>query len=226
MADKSDYDDPIRIGDPAPDFVVAAVNRDGDIALADYTGRRSLLLGLFRGLHCPFCRRQVVQMGGYSERLGELGVAALAIINTELDRARVYYGRQRPGMALAVDPDWETQRRYGLARPRMTLGKTDWPNKINPIAALRLRINPTGELAKAVSPYKANEMINRIEGFELTAVDRKIQAAHGRTGAGFTLIDKDGTVRWRWLEGQTGMADVSKFPTREDIITAVSGAQR
>ena len=116
MADKPAYDDPIRIGDRAPDFRVAAVNRDGDIGLADYTGRRSLLLGLFRGLHCPFCRRQVVQMGGYSERLGELGVDALAIINTELARARVYYGRQRPGMALAVDPDWDTHRRYGLSR--------------------------------------------------------------------------------------------------------------
>ena len=122
MVDRTDNDDPIRIGDPAPDFSVAAVHGDGDIRLADYTGRRSLLLGLFRGLHCPFCRSQVVMMGGYSERLGELGVDSLAIVNTDLDRARLYYGRQRPGMALAVDPDWDTHRRYGLSHPKMTLG--------------------------------------------------------------------------------------------------------
>ena len=225
MADKPAYDDPIRIGDPAPDFVVAAVNRDGDIGLADYTGRRSLLLGLFRGLHCPFCRRQVVQMGGYSERLGELGVDALAIINTELARARVYYGRQRPGMALAVDPDWDTHRRYGLSRPKLTLGKTDWPRKLNPIAALTMRVNPTGDLPKGVAPIRVNDVVNRIEGFELTAVDRKIKAAHGLTTAGFTLIDKDGIVRWRWREGDSGFADIPKFPTRDDIIAAVSAAQ-
>lgn len=225
MVDRTDNDDPIRIGNPAPDFSVAAVHGDGDIRLADYTGRRSLLLGLFRGLHCPFCRSQVVMMGGYSERLGELGVDSLAIVNTELDRARLYYGRQRPGMALAVDPDWDTHRRYGLSHPKMTLGKTDWPKKINPIAALTLRVNPTGDLPKGVAPIRLNDVVNRIEGFELTAVDRKIKAAHGLTNAGFTLIDKDGIVRWRWLEGAGGFADIAKFPPRDDIIAAVAAAQ-
>lgn len=225
MAHKSNTDDPIRIGDRAPDFVVPAVHGEGDIALADYVGRRSLLLGLFRGLHCPFCRRQVVQMGGYSESLGELGVEALAIVNTELARARLYYGRQKIGMALAVDPDWETHRRYGLSRPKLTLGKTDWPKKVNPIAALTMRVNPTGDLPKGVAPIRLNDVVNRIEGFELTAVDRKIKAAHGLTTAGFTLIDKDGIVRWRWLEGAGGFADIAKFPTRDDILAAVAAAQ-
>ena len=45
-------------------MAAAAVNRDGDIGLADRAGRRSIPLGLFRGPHCPFCRRQGVQMGG------------------------------------------------------------------------------------------------------------------------------------------------------------------
>ena len=225
MANKSDTDDPIRIGDPAPDFSVPAVKRDGDIRLADYVGRRAVLLGLFRGLHCPFCRRQVVQMGGYSDSLGELGVEALAIINTELDRARLYYRRQKIGMALAVDPDWDTHRRYGLSRPKLTLGKTDWPKKVNPIAALTMRVNPTGDLPKGVAPIRLNDVVNRIEGFELTAVDRKIKAAHGLTSAGFTLIDKDGIVRWRWLEGESGFADIAKFPTRDDILAAVAAAQ-
>lgn len=225
MAHKSNTDDPIRIGDRAPDFSVPAVHGEGDIALADYVGRRSLLLGLFRGLHCPFCRRQVVRMGGYSESLGELGVEALAIVNTELARARLYYGRRRPGVALAVDPDWDTNRRYGLSRPKLTLGRTDWPKKVNPIAALTMRVNPTGDLPKGVAPIRLNDVVNRIEGFELTAVDRKIKAAHGLTTAGFTLIDKDGIVRWRWREGENGFADIAKFPTRDDILAAVAAAQ-
>ncbi|MFP6759634.1 MAG: redoxin domain-containing protein [Alphaproteobacteria bacterium] len=117
--------DPISIGDPAPNFRVPAVNRDGDLGLADYAGRRWVLLGLFRGLHCPFCRRQVVQMSGYSDRLAERGVDSLAIINTELNRAKSYYGRLKIAMALGVDPAWDTHRRYGLDRMEMTFGKTD-----------------------------------------------------------------------------------------------------
>jgi peroxiredoxin len=31
----------------------------GEVSLADYRGKRAVLLGFFRGLHCPFCRRQI-----------------------------------------------------------------------------------------------------------------------------------------------------------------------
>jgi hypothetical protein len=45
------------------------------------------------------------------------------------------------------------------------------------------------------------------------------------TGAGFTLIDKDGTVRWRWLEGHTGIQDIAKFPSGDDIVKAIIEAR-
>ena len=38
-------------GDPAPDFALPAVNRDGQVSLDDFRGRSPVLLGLFRGLH-------------------------------------------------------------------------------------------------------------------------------------------------------------------------------
>jgi peroxiredoxin len=52
---------PLRPGDPAPHFNLLAVNRDGRIDLSHYRGRSSVLVGLFRGLESPFCRRQLVQ---------------------------------------------------------------------------------------------------------------------------------------------------------------------
>ena len=42
---------PLRPGDPAPDFALPAVNREGQISLDDYRGRSPVLVGLFRGLH-------------------------------------------------------------------------------------------------------------------------------------------------------------------------------
>ena len=42
---------PLCPGDPAPDFALPAVNREGQVSLADYRGRSPVLIGLFRGLH-------------------------------------------------------------------------------------------------------------------------------------------------------------------------------
>ena len=54
MTNEARDEDPIKIGDPAPDFRVPAVNRDGDLGLADYTDRRWVLLGLFRACIARF----------------------------------------------------------------------------------------------------------------------------------------------------------------------------
>ena len=82
---------PIQSGDRAPDFVVPAVHEDRTISLADYRGKTPLLLGLFRGLYCPFCRRALAQMAASSDHLRSLGIDSLAIVGTELDNARLYF---------------------------------------------------------------------------------------------------------------------------------------
>ena len=58
---------PIQPGEAAPEFAVPSVQDDRTICLADYRGRASLLLGLFPGLYCPFCRRAIAQMAATSE---------------------------------------------------------------------------------------------------------------------------------------------------------------
>jgi serine/threonine protein kinase len=75
---------PVQSGDRAPDFVVPAVHEDRTISLADYRGKTPVLLGLFRGLYCPFCRRAMAQMAATSDHLRSLGVESLAIVGTEL----------------------------------------------------------------------------------------------------------------------------------------------
>jgi peroxiredoxin len=43
--------EPLRPGEPAPDFALPAVNREGQVSLAEYRGHSPILVGLFRGLH-------------------------------------------------------------------------------------------------------------------------------------------------------------------------------
>ena len=42
---------PVRVGEPAPEFVLPAVNREGTISLSDYRGRTPVLLAMMRGLY-------------------------------------------------------------------------------------------------------------------------------------------------------------------------------
>jgi hypothetical protein len=63
------------VGDRAVDFVVPAVDGSGSLALADFTGRQPLFLGVYRGLHCPFCRRHLAQLDLIRAKL-ELEAAA------------------------------------------------------------------------------------------------------------------------------------------------------
>ena len=69
---------PLQRGDPAPEFVLPSASQEGTVALADLRGR-PFLLGLFRGLHCPFCRRQVVQLAAQQPALQAAGVARLGL---------------------------------------------------------------------------------------------------------------------------------------------------
>ena len=111
---------PVKPGDRAPDFLVPAVDGDRIISLADYRGRTPLLLGLFPGLYCPFCRRALAQMASSSSQLKSLGVDTLAIVGTELENARLYFKFRPTRMALGADPHLTTHRSYGVPRPDPT----------------------------------------------------------------------------------------------------------
>ncbi len=107
---------PLKPGDRAPDFTLAPVNREGPISLTDYRGKQAVLIGLFRGLECPFCRRQIFQLGLAHEKLLAAGVETLAIVNMPLDRARRYFAYRPVPLVMLADPDLTVHRAFGLPR--------------------------------------------------------------------------------------------------------------
>ncbi len=212
-------------GDPAPRFTLPAVNRDGQVSLDDYRGRAPLLVGLFRGLHCPFCRRQVVQLGTTQDKLKGLGVETLAVVNTPLERARLYFNYRPARVPLAADPDAATHRAFRL--PAFAVVEDErtasWPESVTIGQMQTLGINPTGELPGPQNPFAATEILNKRDGFEITEADAQIAAAHGSQAAGHFLIDRQGIVRWRRVEAEERFADLCKFPSDEEILAAARG---
>ena len=54
----------------------------GVVSLAAYRGKAAVLLALFRGLYCPFCRRQMAQLSPTAQRLQMLGIETVGVVAT------------------------------------------------------------------------------------------------------------------------------------------------
>lgn len=209
-------------GDPAPSFVLPAINRDGTVSLDDYRGRSPVLVGLFRGLHCPFCRRQLVQLGTTQEKLRQLGVEVLAVVNTPVERARLYFGYRPSRVLLAADPEAATHRAFGVPAFEVVEddGAVQWPWRMTIPRFKAALINPTGELPSPRDGFEANAALNEMDGFTPTEVDAQIVAAHGTQLAGHFLVDRLGVIRWAHVEAGARPEDIGRFPSDEEILAA------
>lgn len=218
----------LQPGDPAPSFTLPAVNREGTVSLDDYRGRSPVLLGLFRGLHCPFCRRQLTQLGTTQEKLTAVGVETVAVVNTPADRARLYFTYRPTRVLVAADPEATTHRAFGVPAFEVVEDEAAvrWPWRMTMARFQATLINPTGELPSPRNGFEANVVLNEKDGFEPTPVDDQIIAAHGSQLAGHFLIDRDGIVRWTHVEASARIADIGKFPTESEILSAAGGLSR
>ena len=209
---------PVGPGEPAPAFTLPAVGRDGTVSLDDYRGRTPVLLALFRGLYCPFCRRAIAQLGVTTEKLKSVGVETLAVVATSPENARLYF-RFRPTRApLAADALLITHRAYGLPHPPVT------PELMNAVATVR--VNPTGELAEPTPILAAVSELDKLHGYTRTDIDHQDARQFSQLPGQF-LIDRDGIVRWANVEGATeGLAGLGKFPTDEQLLDAARALAR
>jgi hypothetical protein len=166
-----------------------------------------------------------VQLGATQEKLRGLGVETLGVVNTPLERARLYF-RHRPTRALVLaDPDAATHRAFGVPEIGLTsgdaaAGPSHWPARVTMDELLSLRLNPTGELPEPKNPLEAMTVLNERDGFRPTEVDEHVEATHGTQLTAAFLIDRGGLVRWAFVEAQEGPADLLKFPGEEEILAA------
>src|SRR5215471_15239683 len=127
----SQSDRVLQPGDVAPNVVLDAITRPGKVAVDDYRGRAPVLIGIFRGLHCPYCRRHIAAMAQLEPALREKGIGMLTVVNTPLERARLYFRyRPMPNLLAAADPGRDSHRAFGLPNLEFTQEETDWPRKV------------------------------------------------------------------------------------------------
>jgi len=202
----------VQPGDVAPQVTVPAVNREGTISLADYRGRSPVMLGLFRGLYCAFCRRHVASLGLAAEPLRGLGVETIAIVATATDKARQYFSHQRPQCLVGADPELTSHRAFGVPQTQMTQ------------EIMGLIIDRTDELARQegfdLRSEKGYQALDRQDGIDHSEHLQDIHRHQAQFTAQF-LIDRLGIVRWSSIEcAKEGLAGIERMATKEEMLAA------
>jgi peroxiredoxin len=209
---------PLQPGDRAPEFSLPAADRDGTVSLADFRSRTPLLLGLFRGTYCPFCRQAIARMGQACDRLRAYGVEALAVVATTPENSRFYFRFRPPRMRVAADPEFATHRLYGVPAP--------WRADIED-AMRTTQVNPTRDLPAPLPVREASAALSRLEGFEPSPTDREDAARPFLQFLGQFLVDREGIIRWTNLEcAGGGLTGLGRFPTDEELLAAVRSLPR
>jgi peroxiredoxin len=205
---------PLQPGDTAPDFTLAAADRDGTVSLADYRGKTALLLATMRGMYCAFCRRHIAQLGVTRQKLQPLGVEVLAVVATKAERARLYYKFRPVGVPVAADPDLTTHRAFGVPHQPLT------PEVRQVVASKYVELGQQLKLP-AADMVGIRNILNREDGFEPHETDQQDLQRHGAQFVGQFLIDRDGIVRWVNIEtAKEGLSGLEKFPTDEEFLAA------
>jgi peroxiredoxin len=220
---KPNGEEPLRPGDRAPNVVLDAITREGKIALDDFRGQKPVLVGLFRGLHCPFCRRHIAAFSQLETALREKGVESLVVVNTPIERARLYFRyHPLPNLLAASDPARTSHRAFGLPNLEFTENETAWPRKIGINAVMTMRMDLPGELPEPMNPMAAAELLNTNDGYEITKADEQMIATGEGQLVGQFLLDRDGIVRWSFTEVPEGGRHMFGAPTPQEIISAAS----
>ena len=214
---------PLQPGDRAPNVVLDAITRQGKIAIDDFRGQKPVLVGLFRGLHCPFCRRQIAAMAELTGALQEKGIDSLTVVNTPIERARLYFRyHPLPNLLAASDPERMSHRAFGLPNVQFTEDENDWPHKLSMSTVTSMRIDMPGELPEPMDVMAAVDYLDKADGYEFTEDDTQmIATGHGQLVGEF-LLDRDGVVRWCFTEVEDGGRHMFGGPAPREEMSAAS----
>ena len=214
---------PLQPGDRAPNVILDAITQEGKIALDDFRGQKPVLVGLFRGLHCAFCRRHIAAQARLDPELREKGVESLTVVNTPIERARLYFRyHPMPNLLAASDPERASHRAFGLPNLEFTENETNWPYKVSMAAAQDMRVDIPGELPGPMDPMTAAAILDRKDPYELTEADEQMMATgHGQLVGQF-LLDRQGIVRWSFTEVPEGGRYMFGAPNPKELMSAVS----
>ena len=183
-----------------------------------------MLVGLFRGLHCAFCRRHIAAQARLDPELREKGVESLTVVNTPIERARLYFRyHPMPNLLAASDPERASHRAFGLPNLEFTENETSWPYKVSMASGNGYAGRHARRVARSDGSYCGDaKSSNKKDDYEVTEADQQMMATgHGQLVGQF-LLDRQGIVRWSFTEVPEGGRYMFGAPNPQELMSAVS----
>jgi len=152
-----------------------------------------------------------VLLGSIAQKLREVGVHTVGVVATDPERARLYF-RYRPSrMPVGADPELTTHRAYGLPNFALTPEAYGIAEAAAARELRRLNVQPSGD---------AFTTLRRLDGYEVTPSDEADFERHQAQLTGMFLIDRDGVVRYTYIEAAQGLDRFGEMPSEEEILAS------
>jgi hypothetical protein len=156
-----------------------------------------------------------------------MGIEVLAVVVAQLDAARLYFKSRRiTDMVVAVDPEQRTHQAFRVPYLEMLADDAtqtaQWPYSATTGQLAGIRVDPTGELGGPMPIPEARDELNRRDGVTPTSEELG-RRAHGHQLLGLFLIDRNGMIRWHWVEAMERPEDLDTFPMASEVLSAAQG---
>lgn len=179
------------VGRVAPEFRLASA-QGGEVGPQDFRGAKRVVLWFSKGLFCPFCRRNMAQLGLRYPDIQALEAEVLQVTHNTLDEARGYLKHYLIKFPYLCDAERVAHERYRVEALGMKLG-----DLLASSAAAMSDFLTKGESTPAPIPY-----FKRYLGTDAA------QAVF--------LLDREGIVR-----AEHRLAPNAPLPTAAELIAAL-----
>lgn len=104
----------IRVGDKAPEF--SATAQDGRVVrLADYVGRKALVLFFYPKDNSPICTKEACSFRDSYERFVEAGAEVVGVSGDSEDSHQAFASQHRLSFPLISDPKGALRKLFGVS---------------------------------------------------------------------------------------------------------------
>jgi len=152
----------LTVGDPAPDFRVPAVTRQGEtlLSLADNQGKSAVVLYFYPKDDTPGCTTESCNFRDMGQDFEAAGGAILGISPDDQTSHVAFAEKHALPFPLLADTDHAVAEAYGVWKEKNNYGKTYWG-----IERTTFVIDKEGKIAKIYSRVKVEDHAKQVLEF-------------------------------------------------------------
>jgi len=152
----------LLVGEPAPDFQIPAVTRQGEtpLSLADYRGKSSVVLYFYPKDDTPGCTTESCSFRDMGPDFEAAGGAILGISPDDQASHVAFAEKHALPFPLLADTDHAVAEAYGVWKEKNNYGKTYWG-----IERTTFVIDREGKIAQIYPRVKVEDHVQRVLEF-------------------------------------------------------------